>query len=104
MSQALQKNRRKARVAGRSKPGTRQTRTASESRVWLWLSGSILTAAALLRLVDLTLKPLHHDEGVNGLFITNLFRTGFYHYDPGNYHGPSLYYFAWIVTTFNSIF
>jgi uncharacterized protein (TIGR03663 family) len=106
MNQALQKNRRKVQVAGRSKSAiaAKQATKPGESHSWQWLSGSILAGAALLRLVDLTLKPLHHDEGVNGLFITNLFRTGYYHYDPANYHGPSLYYFAWITTTINSLF
>jgi uncharacterized protein (TIGR03663 family) len=31
---------------------------------------------------------------VNGYFTTNLVRHGTYTYDPENYHGPSLYYFA----------
>lgn len=57
----------------------------------------MLVAAAILRLFDLTLKPLHHDEGVNGLFLVSLVRNGYYHYDPGNYHGPTLYYFAWVI-------
>src|SRR3954471_21316593 len=71
---------------------------------WLWSSLSILLAAALLRLILLTQKPLHHDEGVNGLFLVNLFRTGYYHYDPSNYHGPSLYYLAVIPTSINNVF
>jgi uncharacterized protein (TIGR03663 family) len=54
----------------------------------------ILVAAAFLRLYHLTLVPLHHDEGVNGNFLVRLVREGYYHYDPGNYHGPTLYYFA----------
>jgi uncharacterized protein (TIGR03663 family) len=64
----------------------------------------VLVGATVLRLLYLTLKPLHHDEGVNGLFLTTLFRTGYYHYDPANYHGPTLYYFGWLVTTINSFF
>ena len=54
----------------------------------------ILLVAAVLRLPELALNPFHHDEGVNGFFTTNLVRDGLYHYDPANYHGPSLYYFA----------
>ena len=71
-----------------------------------WWSGGliILLAAALLRLIFLTQRPLHHDEGVNGLFLVNLFRTGYYHYDPSNYHGPSLYYLAVIPTAINNVF
>lgn len=38
------------------------------------------------------LKPVHHDEAVNGQFIQNLWTTGFYNYDPNNYHGPLLIY------------
>jgi uncharacterized protein (TIGR03663 family) len=71
---------------------------------WWWGSMVILLAAAVLRLIFLTQKPLHHDEGVNGLFLVNLFRTGYYHYDPSNYHGPSLYYLAVIPTAINNVF
>ncbi|HKR59422.1 MAG TPA: flippase activity-associated protein Agl23, partial [Pyrinomonadaceae bacterium] len=35
-----------------------------------------------------------HDEGVNGNFLTRLVREGVYRYDPENYHGPTIYYFA----------
>ncbi len=56
----------------------------------------MLVVAAFLRLYLLDLKPMHHDEGVNGFFLTNLVREGKYHYDPSNYHGPTLYYFALI--------
>ena len=65
---------------------------------------AILLAATLLRLLFLAEKPLHHDEGVNGLFLANLFRTGYYHYDPANYHGPSLYYLALVPTAINNLF
>jgi hypothetical protein len=47
-----------------------------------------------LRFYWLALKPLHHDEGVNGWFLTNLYRDGVYKYDPANYHGPTLYYIS----------
>jgi uncharacterized protein (TIGR03663 family) len=40
------------------------------------------------------LNPFHHDEGVNGFFTTQLVRDGQYAYNPQNFHGPSLYYFA----------
>lgn len=69
----------------------------------VWLIGviAIMLIAAVLRLYDLNLVPLHHDEGVNGNFLLKLVREGEYRYDPENYHGPTLYYFAalipWIV-------
>jgi len=65
-----------------------------ETRNYLWhIACSVITAiAAFLRFWQLELKPLHHDEGVNGYFLTTLFREGIYKYDPTNYHGPTLYY------------
>lgn len=63
-------------------------------RAWRTACVSIFFVAALLRLYDLDLVPLHHDEGVNGNFLVRLVREGVYHYDPANYHGPTLYYFA----------
>lgn len=59
---------------------------------WLVSCGLITAVAVFLRFFWLGLKPFHHDEGVNGWFLTNLFRDGVYKYDPANYHGPSLYY------------
>jgi uncharacterized protein (TIGR03663 family) len=41
---------------------------------------------------------MHHDESVNGFFLTRLLREGVYQYDPANYHGPSIYYFALLST------
>jgi uncharacterized protein (TIGR03663 family) len=63
-------------------------------RAWLFASAVIVVVGAILRLYDLNLVPLHHDEGVNGNFLVRLVRDGYYHYDPANYHGPTLYYFA----------
>ena len=62
--------------------------------VWLGSCVLVTAVATVLRFIWLDLKPLHHDEGVNGWFLTNLMRDGVYHYDPANYHGPTLYYIA----------
>jgi uncharacterized protein (TIGR03663 family) len=61
-------------------------------RAWVYASVAVLLAAAALRLYALELKPLHHDEGVNGFFLSNLLLKNSYKYDPANYHGPTLYY------------
>ena len=58
---------------------------------------AIFLIAAVLRLYNLNLVPLHHDEGVNGNFLVRLVREGFYQYDPNNYHGPTLYYFSALI-------
>jgi uncharacterized protein (TIGR03663 family) len=75
-------------------PGIADAASALVER-WFWPAALvILLAAAAIRLPELALNPFHHDEGVNGFFTTNLVRQGTYTYDPANYHGPSLYYFA----------
>jgi uncharacterized protein (TIGR03663 family) len=95
--------RRKSNIRSNAPASTKETGRFSRDG-WWWGSLAILGVAALLRLVYLTQKPLHHDEGVNGLFLVNLFRTGYYHYDPSNYHGPSLYYLAVVPTAINNLF
>lgn len=68
----------------------------AQTRDWPWLvsCAAITALAAAFRFIALDLKPFHHDEGVNGFFLTTLFREGVYKYDPANYHGPTLYYIA----------
>ncbi|PWT90289.1 MAG: hypothetical protein C5B55_09955 [Blastocatellia bacterium] len=68
----------------------------SETTWWIGVV-AILCLGAVLRLYNLNLVPLHHDEGVNGNFLVRLVRENIYHYDPANYHGPTLYYFAAII-------
>jgi predicted membrane-bound mannosyltransferase len=66
-----------------------------QSQLMCLVSSGIVTLLAIfLRFYWLGLKPFHHDEGVNGWFLTNLFRDGAYKYDPANYHGPTLYYIS----------
>ncbi|HKS28380.1 MAG TPA: flippase activity-associated protein Agl23 [Pyrinomonadaceae bacterium] len=81
-----------------SQPGSfrHEDTRAGEFPSWLWPGASllILLAAGFLRLYGYWLKPFHHDEGVNGFFLTRLVREHVYHYDPSNYHGPTLYYFS----------
>lgn len=65
---------------------------------WFVCCGVITVLAFALRFAKLDMRALHHDEGVNGFFLTTLFREGVYKYDPANYHGPDLYYLALGVT------
>jgi uncharacterized protein (TIGR03663 family) len=58
-----------------------------------WLACALVPAAAL-RLWELTVRPFHHDEGVNGWFFLHLWNDGSYRYDPTNYHGPTLYFLS----------
>jgi uncharacterized protein (TIGR03663 family) len=88
-----------ARARKTAEPAISANATQSEisERTWLIAAISIMVVGAVLRLYDLQLVPLHHDEGVNGNFLVRLVRDGFYHYDPENYHGPTLYYFSAII-------
>jgi len=63
-------------------------------RAWWIAYAAVMLVAAFVRLYQLELRPMHHDEGVNGFFLNNLIRTGIFRYDPTNYHGPTLYYFT----------
>ncbi|MBA3601773.1 MAG: hypothetical protein H0W45_11195, partial [Acidobacteria bacterium] len=73
---------------------TKDQRPKTKDHLWLLGCFAVTAVATFLRFWRLELKPLHHDEGVNGFFLTTLFRDGIYKYDPSNYHGPDLYYFA----------
>jgi uncharacterized protein (TIGR03663 family) len=93
------------KASARHRAETQDFRRVSEAvfkdtfpeRAWRIGVISIFVIAAVLRLYDLSLVPLHHDEGVNGNFLVRLVREGAYQYDPENYHGPTLYYFAAII-------
>ena len=72
-------------------------------RFWWTVDVAVLLIGSIFRILDLSLKPLHSDEGVNGLFLLSLFRDGIYRYNPANYHGPSLYYFALVSSSINHL-
>ncbi len=97
-SNKTQKRSKQSRAGGPPKsPAEPAVSTDLSQRNWLIASIAILIVGAFLRLYDLALVPLHHDEGVNGNFLIPLVRNGNYQYNPENYHGPTLYYFAAII-------
>jgi uncharacterized protein (TIGR03663 family) len=59
-----------------------------------------IAGALALRLPQLDLRPLHNDEAVNAVKVTELWQQHRYAYDPDEYHGPSLHYaslpFLWL--------
>jgi uncharacterized protein (TIGR03663 family) len=57
-----------------------------------WTPWLIIGLAALLRFLLLGIKPPHFDEGINGWFVDQVVKNGFYKYDPTNYHGPLHFY------------
>jgi len=64
-----------------------------------WISAAIVLLAFGLRIAWLGLKPAHFDEGVNGWFVDEMTRQGFYHYDPTNFHGPFHFYVLFLAQT-----
>src|SRR6476619_3457782 len=69
---------------------------ALESNWMFWL---ILALAAALRILFLGIKPPHFDEGINGWFVDQMVKEGFYRYDPTNYHGPLHFYIIFLSQT-----
>ena len=66
-----------------------------------WVPWLILVLAAFLRFFLLGIKPPHFDEGINGWFVDQVMKNGFYRYDPTNYHGPLHFY---VLLLFESLF
>src|SRR3954466_5916653 len=64
-----------------------------------WQPWLIVGFAAVLRFFLLGIKPPHFDEGINGWFVDQMVRNGFYRYDPTNYHGPLHFYVLFMFQT-----
>ena len=61
-----------------------------------WMFWLILGLATVLRVLFLDIKPPHFDEGINGWFVDQMVKDGFYRYDPTNYHGPLHFYILFL--------
>ena len=64
-----------------------------------WVPWLIIGLGAFLRLFLLGIKPPHFDEGINGWFVDQMVKNGFYKYDPTNYHGPLHFYIEFLSQT-----
>ena len=64
-----------------------------------WMPWVIIGLAAFLRFFLLGIKPPHFDEGINGWFVDQLVKNGYYKYDPTNYHGPLHFYVLFLSQT-----
>ncbi len=85
-----------APFASRSESPARLTRAFDARAVLVPLALLLATLmAAWLRLPNLSLRPMHGDEAIHAAKFNELWSTGRYSYDPREYHGPTLYYFAW---------
>jgi uncharacterized protein (TIGR03663 family) len=71
------------------------------SRFTRWLPLTLIALGALwLRVHELALRPMHADEANQAVKTGELLENGHYVFDPGDHHGPTLYYaalpIAWI--------
>lgn len=64
-----------------------------------WTPWLIVALGAFLRVFLLAIKPPHFDEGINGWFVDQMVKNGYYHYDPTNYHGPLHFYILFVSQT-----
>src|SRR5437870_7380386 len=55
-----------------------------------WIPWLIIGLGALLRFFLLGIKPPHFDEGINGWFVDQMMKTGFYKYDRSEEHTSEL--------------
>ena len=65
-------------------------RTGKDKALLIVFVFFVLALGARLALMEL--RPLHHDEGVNGHFVSNIVEGKGWNYDAENYHGPTLFY------------
>jgi uncharacterized protein (TIGR03663 family) len=98
----------KMRIASRTSSGRKGARAdfsappAGTAQVVLdalnsnWMFWLILGLATVLRVLFLDIKPPHFDEGINGWFVDQMVKDGFYRYDPTNYHGPLHFYILFL--------
>ena len=77
--------------------------TGADFLAWFLLLAWTLIGA-YFRFDQLALKPLHHDEGVNGWFILRILDEHIYKYNPKNYHGPLLYFFNTLSVLISQLF
>lgn len=64
----------------------------SSKKFFFGLCILILILSFFFHIYRLELRPVHHDEGVNGWFMDRLIESGRYSYSPKHYHGPTFFY------------
>jgi uncharacterized protein (TIGR03663 family) len=79
--------------------GSRLDELVSRAREMDWTPWLIVGLGAFLRFFLLSIKPPHFDEGINGWFVDQMVKNGFYRYDPTNYHGPLHFYILFVCQT-----
>ena len=90
-------------AAGRKYSRGRMPPPKDQPMSWSTFGALVLIAlllAGFYRFPDLGVRPMHADEAILGMKFLEFWKTGVFHYDPADYHGPFLHYltraFAWV--------
>ncbi|MCH7576107.1 MAG: TIGR03663 family protein [Candidatus Marinimicrobia bacterium] len=67
-----------------------------DRRIFTLLLVLSILAAFAARLPNLARRPMHTDEAVHAVKTAELLQGRGFQYDPLDYHGPTLYYSAWL--------
>ncbi len=62
---------------------------------WICLALLVFAAAVVLHFWALDQRPMHPDETVNAFRFADFLQRGYYDYDPGEFHGPTLHYWTY---------
>lgn len=68
---------------------------SNSAKCCVLILGATIVAGAL-RLPRLAQRPMHGDEAIHAEKLGQLLEDGYYHYDPHEYHGPTLNYLTLI--------
>lgn len=62
---------------------------------------AVFVCAAWMRFHGIAARPMHVDEAVQAFKVGEMLAGGTYRYDPSDFHGPTLYFFAfWLCRIF----
>jgi uncharacterized protein (TIGR03663 family) len=75
-------------------PPSEPSAAGPASTRWRTFFWAAFAAALALRLAFPEARLMHHDEGINGWFVSRLLDGHGWAYDPAHYHGPFLFYAA----------
>ncbi len=64
---------------------------------------SIFIIAGLFRFTQLSNRPMHGDEAINAVMLSEVMETGQFDYNPNQHHGPIFYYTAALFSVFHGL-
>lgn len=64
---------------------------------------SIIILAVIFRFSHLADRPMHGDEAINAVMLSEVVETGQFDYNPNQHHGPIFYYTAVLFSAFHGL-